>query len=369
MSLKYKDVLHLKGSNPSETWYKVALMRLGHLDSGCGPPPDWGWWSRPLPPPWPSARGRVRHGAWRRLESIAQTVNSGHPTPPATPRTSAVPTIPPWERPGSELTSCLRSPVTVPSGGTGGPAGAQAWTASPRVTSTWLESLQEVGNLDPDAEEPRGDGGRDCRDAPTGRGLLVASCGTRTNPTGLRARRPPWDALRAGRGRLVRGRATAVPGGGLAHGERKHQPHGSGGESGEQGGFPGPRRHLDLERTREPLPNHISTRTHTFSPQTADGHACHLDSPSAEETLCVGWAAAHPAASEATQSLCKVTGGRGVLAASLGQVENAAKSGHVSGQDATSTFSITNTRNTEGLLCGPTVHSLIRRNTGHNSWV
>ena len=172
--------------------------------------------------------------------------------------------------------------------------------SDPRVTSTWPASSQEAGNLDPDAEKPGGDGGRDCRDAPMGREPPAASTGMWTGPTGLwgqpglqvpcprlAVEQASWPRCSAGglgghRGRHSRlGKAALsadgprlYPGGGLAHGERKHQPHGSGGEMGKQGGFPGPRPHLDLKRTRELLNDCISTRTHTFSPQTADRRAC-----------------------------------------------------------------------------------------------
>lgn len=56
----------------------------------------------------------------------------------------------------------------------------------------------------------------------------------------------------------------------------------------------------------------------------------------------MGRAAAHPASSEATRSLKSPWVAGGVLAASLSQVEN-----------ATSTSTIANTRNTEGLLLWP----------------
>ena len=83
-------------------------MRLCHLDSDSGPPPDW---SRPRPP---SRAVRVRHGAWRRLKASSETGSevgdlSLPPSPrastldhrrPHPPRISAVLPIPPWERLG-----------------------------------------------------------------------------------------------------------------------------------------------------------------------------------------------------------------------------------------------------------------------------
>lgn len=145
---------------------------------------------------------------------------------------------------------------------------------------------------------------------------------------------------------------------GTPHGERKHQPHGSGGERESKGAPRDPAGAASRSCQHED--------SHVLSPNSRQS-ICPVP-PLRRRSACGG----RPLSQQPVKQLShfvKLLGVGGVLAASLGQVENAAKSGHVLGQDAISTFAVTNTRNTEGLLCDPTVHSLIRRNTGHSAWV
>lgn len=64
-----------------------------------------------------------------------------------TPRISRVLTVPPWERPGPEAHVLPQEPVAVPSGGTGGPEGAQAWTVYRQNHVHTAGILEGSGNM------------------------------------------------------------------------------------------------------------------------------------------------------------------------------------------------------------------------------
>ena len=206
----------------------------------------------------------MRHGAWRWLESIAQTVNSGHPTPRPLP-----PQGPQQYQP--LLPGSIQALSSRPASG--------APSLSP---AAGLEDRQVLGRGQrPPESRPHGWRPRRKRETWTQTQRSHVEMGAGTAEMLLRAEdRPPPPE----------GRGRAPLGSGLGGPRRRHSGPGEAalsadgprlcqeGDShtargsisrtavvgrGRARGLPGTR--------REPLPDRVSMRTHAFSPQTADG--------------------------------------------------------------------------------------------------